>query len=435
MALRYVDGAVGSSGNGQSWATAWKALSNIAGLAAGDICYISGAAGGTTYSATGWSIAGSGNAANPIIYRVGQDSGHNGPATINLSQGITPSVGVDYTGIYLDGNYNGSRQINLNAPIGNAGTHGIKGLRLSYLNMTEPVECTDFYNFECDHNRVDLVRNRDHFFSRGNGSAGASSYLTNLIHHNTLYLYCDPSNGFGDDGFMWIQHCSLYNNAFITNWLAGTYTNHQDYVQSDRPYVAIFNNYFQGCGNYPIYGDFFGSGAHWRIYNNVSRGKTTGGLPLQHIALGFENTSGSTLDDVIIANNTIYDPANNLAISLGGGYSGNKVTNSYVVNNLCYNTDIQIVQGSGGSVTSVNNYEGTSNISFKNTGESPAGDFRLNLPSSNAIDKGISPAYLTSIFTTDADGYTRTGTWDIGAYEYGAGGATPPAGILTLAIQ
>jgi hypothetical protein len=33
----------------------------------------------------------------------------------------------------------------------------------------------------------------------------------------------------------------------------------------------------------------------------------------------------------------------------------------------------------------------------------------------SAIDKGTS---LSTYFTTDKDGKTRTGTWDIGAYEY-----------------
>ncbi|HLX96783.1 MAG TPA: hypothetical protein VKU37_13650, partial [Verrucomicrobiae bacterium] len=42
----YVDSTVGASGTGTSWATAWKALSNITGVKAGDTVYISGGPSG-----------------------------------------------------------------------------------------------------------------------------------------------------------------------------------------------------------------------------------------------------------------------------------------------------------------------------------------------------------------------------------------------------
>ena len=139
------------------------------------------------------------------------------------------------------------------------------------------------------------------------------------------------------------------------------------------------------------------------------------------------------MDDFIIANNTIYTAlgnSNKVCVSLGGGYTGNKVTNSYVVNNLCYNADNNDIPGTGGSIVEKNNYEGTANISFTNTGAYPTGDFHLLSGSSNAIDKGVSPApsYLTSFFTTDRDGNVRPqgAAWDIGAYEYLSGGTQPP---------
>src|ERR1700750_993695 len=82
-ATHYLDCAAASSGNGTSWTTAWKALSNITGLSPGDIVYISGSSSCSTYSASQWNPV-NGTQASPIIYRVGQDSGHNSPVTISL---------------------------------------------------------------------------------------------------------------------------------------------------------------------------------------------------------------------------------------------------------------------------------------------------------------------------------------------------------------
>jgi hypothetical protein len=71
----------------------------------------------------------------------------------------------------------------------------------------------------------------------------------------------------------------------------------------------------------------------------------------------------------------------------------------------------------------------------------PNGDFHLTAGATSAISKGINPSYLTSVYTTDMDGNTRTGTWDLGAFEYGStGGQTlsPPVSAptsLTLVVN
>jgi hypothetical protein len=80
----YVDGSVSSSGTGQSWATAWKSVSNISGLTAGDIVYFSGGSSGQTYSVSNWTPS-AGTSSNPITYAVGQDAGHNGMVTFTGS--------------------------------------------------------------------------------------------------------------------------------------------------------------------------------------------------------------------------------------------------------------------------------------------------------------------------------------------------------------
>ena len=82
----YVDSSVSASGNGASWGTAWKALSNITGVKAGDTVYLSGGASGSsqTYSVSSWKPTG-GAAGNPITYQIGQDSAHNGTAVFSGS--------------------------------------------------------------------------------------------------------------------------------------------------------------------------------------------------------------------------------------------------------------------------------------------------------------------------------------------------------------
>lgn len=87
---RYVDGNIGSSGNGQSWATAWKAFSNItwSQLTPGDTLFISGGASSTAYSSQ-LTPAVNGTWANLIYILPGKysssPSGHSGRVIINNS--------------------------------------------------------------------------------------------------------------------------------------------------------------------------------------------------------------------------------------------------------------------------------------------------------------------------------------------------------------
>jgi hypothetical protein len=425
-ATYYLDCSVSSSGNGQSWGTAWKGLSNITGLSAGDIVYISGSSTCSTYSASQWNPT-NGGVGNPIIYRIGQDSGHNSPVTITLS-GAPGMVGTSnaITGVYIDGNYGGNRTITLRGQLGSSG-NGTRwnGVRLSYLTMdSTKVEAGILNGLELDHCYIDLPTNSDHFYTASQSQS--VGYTLNLIHDNVLRLRQQTGNsGIGDDGFQWLENASVYNNSFIAVLDGSQNIQHQDGIQTCGQYLQIYSNYFENIGNYPVYGDCFGSGAHWRIYNNVSVGAT---LPLQHFALGFESTGGSTLDDVLISNNTVYNSTgSNLCVSLGGGSPGNKVTNSYIVNNICYRTGVQAIPGTGGSITSSNNYQGTTNIMFVNTGLYPTGDWHLTSGATAAIGQGINPApsYLTGVYITDKDLTQRILPWDIGAYK--SGSTQPPS--------
>ena len=208
----YVDGAVASNGNGTSWATAWKNLTNITGVQPGDVVYISGSAAFSTYSMAGWTPI-NGTVANPITHRIGQDAGHNSPITITNTSGSFWIGGALLQGIAIDGNLNGTRGITIvNSGIGGSGTTAFNKVRLSYLNLDSPITGTTFQNYELDHCFQNLKSGADHAMGFG-ASLGAVSYTLNLIHDNTIKLRYMRNNGWGDDGFAGRENASIYKQS------------------------------------------------------------------------------------------------------------------------------------------------------------------------------------------------------------------------------
>lgn len=429
--MHYLDCQVGSSGNGASWATAWKAISNITGLSAGDTVYISGSVACSTYSVAQWIITG-GTGGNPITYQVGQDAGHTSFVTITLtgSPGLTGSGNV-LGWSTISGNLGGSVNMELDGLLGASGSVAINGLHLTYLSMNNTtIEGTTVQNFTLDHNTATVPAGNDHFFTSG-ASAGNIGYTVNSIHDNVIQLYqTNDGSGHGTDGFQWLENVSFYNNTLVTLFDATSNSQHQDGVQTAGDYVAIYNNYFENFGNYPVYGDLFGNASHWHVYNNVMAEFSGHGsnISAYGVGIGFETSNCCTMDDFIVSNNTI-DFANGLnCVGMNPGNTGNKATNSYIVNNLCYNTGIVSVPGTGGSITVSSNYSGTANISFVNAAPYPSANFQLLAASTNAIGQGINPSYLTSIYTTDKNGNPRGSTWDLGAYQYNVTGGSTSLG-------
>ena len=85
----YVDNSVGTSGDGTSWATAWKQLSDIAwgSVSPGDTIYVSGGSTSKTYNGI-WTIGSvDGAAGSPIRVTKGVDAGHNGTVIIDFGTG------------------------------------------------------------------------------------------------------------------------------------------------------------------------------------------------------------------------------------------------------------------------------------------------------------------------------------------------------------
>lgn len=83
----YLDNAVPSSGDGRSWATAWKSFTNVAwGSVSGGTLNMSGGTSGKTY------VGGTRVLASNILIRNAIDLGHSGQATI-LNDGIANQAG------------------------------------------------------------------------------------------------------------------------------------------------------------------------------------------------------------------------------------------------------------------------------------------------------------------------------------------------------
>lgn len=432
-AIRYVDSAVSSSGNGQSWATAWKTLEDITGVSGGDIVYLQGTfTGHPTWHQ--WLIQGSGNNTNPIIYRVGQDVGHNSAVHINLSgsPGIVPSSGDTFRGIYIDGNYNDQRNLYLSGAFGGSGSHHADGFRLSYITFTNVPGNSGFISmnkFRFDHCYIPAQMDMNVFFYLSS-SANGTDYYSNEIDHNIHYIG-HGTGGNGDDGWQWISHTRFHHNTLIGVDLGGgdpEWRNHQDFIQSNGPYLMFDHNLMIGTCQYFILIE--NSTAHFRGFNNVYVAQSgTGWATAFGYAIGSTTNSGGT-SDVIIANDTFdFEAATGAAISVGN--SVGQPASAILVNNILYDSSINSYPN-GGTISASNNYNGTS-VSFVSRGGYGVGDYHLTSPNANVIDQGISPSWLTSIFTDDADGNTRTGTWDIGAYEYASGGGDVTAPTLNTA--
>lgn len=97
-----------------------------------------------------------------------------------------------------------------------------------------------------------------------------------------------------------------------------------------------------------------------------------------------------------------------------------------------YSSDYNYVAGTsnaskGSSFTETHGVNG-GNAKFTNAA---SGDFSISAADSVLVDSGTS---LSTLFTTDKVSNTRSGTWDIGAYEYDASPDTTPPTISSAAV-
>jgi hypothetical protein len=339
-AIRYVDGAVSTSKNGTSWASAWKNVTNITGLAAGDTVYISG---GQTYSVSGWNPTG-GAEGNPITYKIGQDAGHNGTATFNCGGGQFP--GNSYTVISGDAG-DGNRHFALTSCPN--GLRSASNIRYSYIAVGTVGEMFNvsggFTGIELDHLTARTTTSADHLVYWDN-SASCGGYGMNKVHDNTFAL-SNAGAGIGADGWQGNNSCTDFYNNYIYGIQDGYNSGqHQD---GHQPlwgnYIRIWNSKYENLGNYALFFDgYVGDFSHVRIYNNLfvlTNSAVQNGSPAA-IAIGPDGGQLKrpiVFTDIVVANNTMVDNGNNhypLTMYNPGSTSGSWV-NTYVYNNATIN--------------------------------------------------------------------------------------------------
>ncbi|TKB74835.1 MAG: hypothetical protein E8D46_04575 [Nitrospira sp.] len=450
-ATRYVDGGVAVSGNGLSWSTAWKTIADIAGLNPGDTVYFSGGSSGRTYSTpVDWQPPSGSAGGGPITYAVGQDKGHNGMVAFTRAgtSARMSFISLDTTRyITINGGVNGQRRMTVDksfAYLFYTQNMADKHVRLLYVEWNGPAILSygNYYEIAYCYGIAPLsegASSSDGFIQYIGSGGSSSGYGLNSIHHNHFEVPHKKSAGEGFDLLKWVGSVDIYNNTFLSVYNPGyTGNQHNDGIQTGASFVRVYNNYFENFNSYPIFNQMFGDTAHWRIYNNVINAQESGvdWTAYHCMALGFPVT-GKTVSDYIVANNTCIGGANRRGIHFNTGAVGTIGADVYLVNNLVYDSDTVVTWNGPGTPTVSNNVGGTSNLGFVNNALFPIADFRLTAAATSAIDQGIRPSYLTSVYTTDKTGGSRMlkPTWDIGAYTSDGQDQVTPSPPLNLFIK
>ena len=414
----YVDSAVETSGNGAAWATAWKAISDITGLAAGDTVYFSGGTSGKSHTISDWTPAG-GTKANPIIYAAGLDANHNGMVTFT---GTGNFVAGTLTGVTITGEKSGAINLTISSGYTNtvySDTGATDGFKLLYANFTAAIWGRGGgYEIAYCSGIAPLSMGAEDSYIQHVGDGGTAAWGYNSFHHNYIQVWRNKTAGQGQDALKWCDNIDIYNNTFISTYSASyTGTQHNDGIQTNGNYMRIYNNYYENFISYPIYNEMYGNTTAWRIYNNVIYATESGVDWGAYACMALGWSEAGIITDYIVSNNTCVGPTDTRpGIDLAGGVSGGSIgAGVYLVNNLSYNSGDTASHVAGATLS--NNYGGTANITFTNLSAYPTGDFHPEVGSSAVIGQGIRPSYLTDVYTTDKAGSDRGQVWDIGAYE------------------
>jgi hypothetical protein len=431
----YLDSSVASSGNGLSWATAWKNFSNITGLQPGDTVYVSGGSTTQAYSLSSWTPTG-GTSGNPITYAVGQDAGHNGVVTISSTNFLNGTI----HDVVIDGNVGGAQHWSVTPSNyfweGGSGTNQRVTLRyITVPNMGGGFHWSSASNTALDIDHCNFVKDNDYvnmhdfiFFGGPGTGLGQVSVHDNYIQFPML----TSDHSYGDDMWIWPGNVNFYNNV-VRGVRRSTYgsgsVQHSDVFQSSvSSNIRVYNNTIIDPGESVFYEDSQSAGtvSNLYIYNNlIVRTFAPNGGAQRIFDMNPENGGLNTTAyvDIVIANNTVIDHVSPgtffCRVSGAGSY-----TRVYVVNNLQYPSDMSI--STDGGVTVSNNYAGNAAqfVSYTQYGGTN-NDLHLTGSDTVARDRGRD---MSTYFSIDKDGNQRpSGAWDIGAYQFSGSTSNPPS--------
>jgi hypothetical protein len=472
-----------SGGGGGANCTRWNIHgSNPISIVGGDTVYISGGSTSVTIPISGgWEPPSGSSVGSRITYRVGQDSGHNGivyfqwDGTGGSAQFYNGPQYVIISGIL--GSDTSTRQFRLidwprnrtttmeptkqSTAFANVGTGTIiegvdtsDGVGMFYGNNNsgDIKGCTIRYcTIYCDdtnygNSTMTLV-----------GNSTSTAYKDNEVYGNTITgIWSGIGNGLGYDLVKvgnngWSIHHNLMQWVADANYgvnSEGQQQHADGWQNGGGDWMEFYDNRML---NYPNYGLYFEAITldgitlpqihHVRVYNNQFC-KSSAALT-QSNGLGMAivmgpngvNYAGHTFygDDILIANNTVVDGGGQLAqitLNQNAGVTG-VWTNCKIQNNVCVNCNGTIdQQGTGTGVWDGTNAvdhnvevsAGAAATAF--TSYTTLGGLSNNMVPTAAATTVVSQAVnLSSLFTDDLSGATRPGTWDIGAYQFGAGGS------------
>jgi len=368
----YVDNALSTSGNGQSWSTAWKNFSNIVwggiGIKPGDTLYISGGSTSKTYSEV-MRVGIGGSSGNPIAIKPGSasssPSGHDGLVIIDGGNARLGIWGASINGyITINGEKNGTRNIkiqntiidtsDLSAGIYFNSVTPIKVYYVEIVTASSGIVAT-YCNRSGSQNAADkceFAYNYIHDIQVSSGIAVNGSSVDSptwdsvLIHHNEIQLNTkDYGNGDGADGIEGSSGVSVYNNKIYGQVGPHTVRQHQDMIQMMGTYWKVYNNDFYDWADAGVSWFISGDVGHTHIWNNTfsikdsNRIGNNGGI--RFLCAGNECPITS-ITDLLIYNNTFVDITGNggdVRAIRGGPWTGTTptVTGTAIKNNIIYN--------------------------------------------------------------------------------------------------
>ena len=463
----FVDNAATGSRNGTSWANAWTNLNSVTGTAAGDTIYISGGSTTKTYGDPYWTPP-NGTAGNPITIRIGQDSGHNGVATFDGRQINSAWIYGALKNVVIDGSYNGSTNFvstNCLATGYSVWCDGAASLSVNYVRTYNSWKFAPGTNIVIDLCYIKPPPPNtpgtllpDYCISFNVRGLADTGYTNNQISRTTFITpVSDDFPAWGSDCIQGGRSAMVWSNYFgtyaVTNDTEWQHTDGWQPSGTDNSNVRAYANTFENIANYSIYWECTGSTTNVWLYNNVFRMTNSASAfqPCVGIVFAFQGVSSQTFSNNLVANNTFFDYYGYTAASFGSTNLDNTYLGCVFANNLAINSGAVastvfavgdgappntngiwiagnkgIPLGSGNtniSLAQMALVSGVTNIGFVSPFITLSGnnDGRISSADTAARDLAVD---LSAWFTTDADGNTRAGAWDIGAYEYIAPAST-----------
>lgn len=424
MADWYIRTSSAGTAAGTSWTNAWSIAnynSNQASVAAGDTVWMAGG----TYT-TGFSFSKSGTAGNPItIKRVlstdavpvaasGWSSAFDSLVLITPSGNIPflwAGSGGDY--ITIDGRsaygieagYDNTADAFLGAVSFNSSA-SVNDVTLQYCDLHGPGGATDF-NYQGDNAPINIR----------SGVTVTNLTLSHCAIHGGPNLFYNIADGVSN---MTVEYCDIYDNRssnqdIHANIFYNVSAAHDFHINNN----LIHNWQVEG---FVLWAD--ASDAAWYFVGNTFYDQSTGNATCFWPG---SNTNNQNQGPMYLYNNTFYS----VIITSGQSRSWDFKTGSISKNNIFWDSAFASNSDFSAGTEDYNFSDGSTGGAHSiSSGSNPfvsGSDFHIigTIGATYPRDKGVD---LGSSYDTDMDGVTRggDGTWDIGAYEFDAGGGGEP---------